>query len=359
MPLEAARDAGMKFVIIKATQGLAHNDPAYLGHLAAARAAGLLVGAYHFYDYTADGVAQADHFVDTLEASGILTDSLPPAVDIECLSRLGTADQAFAAAQLRAFVERVYARVGRYPIVYTSRPMWHEVTGADRTFGKLPLWVACWRCAEPALPAGWKGFSFWQIGARAVPPFPWKVDANIYWGTDEALVALRTRPMVIDGGAATTNDPVLSIDLSGLDGAAVHYSADAGATWSDWTPATPTGTFTIDSGEGEHTVWAQLRSSRKTLGPIVSDSIVFDSIGPVVSATLLGFRPARMDAERRAPIALSWSASDAASSWWARPCLWTAPALPRGGSTDGGRRETRRGPVPTPGWASESTAGSW
>ena len=45
---------------------------------------------YHVFDYTLDGKAQADHFVDRLEVTGALDGTLPPVVDVECWSYRGT-----------------------------------------------------------------------------------------------------------------------------------------------------------------------------------------------------------------------------------------------------------------------------
>src|SRR5690242_10324712 len=59
--------AGIIGVIHKATQGNGFKDPKYPGRRKAAEAAGLLWGAYHFAENTADGgggVEQAKFFLD-------------------------------------------------------------------------------------------------------------------------------------------------------------------------------------------------------------------------------------------------------------------------------------------------------
>ena len=77
-------DKGMKFVFMKATQGTYLVDDRFEVNVRRARAAGLVVGAYHFFDYHEDGVAQADHCVDTAAAMGMLTDAMPLSIDVEC-----------------------------------------------------------------------------------------------------------------------------------------------------------------------------------------------------------------------------------------------------------------------------------
>lgn len=142
--------------------------PAFREHLRSALSDGYLVGPYHFYDYRLGGRDQADHFVDTVAAAGLSKGSLPMVVDIECFARFGAADRSYVRAELRAFVGRVHQRTGRLPMIYTSWYMWRQVTGSDPTFGRLPLWVACWGCVRPALPVGWDDWDFWQVGSIVV-----------------------------------------------------------------------------------------------------------------------------------------------------------------------------------------------
>jgi GH25 family lysozyme M1 (1,4-beta-N-acetylmuramidase) len=183
VPYRALRDAGVRFALIKASQGTTIADPADRDHVRAARRAGLLVGPYHFYDYRLDGRAQADHFIDTLVAAGTLGRSLPLVVDVECFGPFGAADRAYVRSELRAFTGRVYERTGRLPMVYTSWYMWREVTGSDPSLGRLPLWVACWRCGRPLLPVGWDDWDFWQIGSIVTGDDGRRVGSDVYGGT--------------------------------------------------------------------------------------------------------------------------------------------------------------------------------
>ena len=65
--LTAAKNDGIVGVIHKATQGWKYRDPMYETNREQALAAGLLWGAYHF-GVGADGVAQADFFLSTVQA---------------------------------------------------------------------------------------------------------------------------------------------------------------------------------------------------------------------------------------------------------------------------------------------------
>lgn len=57
---------GVTFAIVKATQGISWVNPWFKRDLDDARAAGLLVGAYHFYELGFNAKAQAGHAIDTL-----------------------------------------------------------------------------------------------------------------------------------------------------------------------------------------------------------------------------------------------------------------------------------------------------
>ena len=61
------KDAGIIGVIAKATQGVNAHDPVYAQNKVAAKAQGLLWGAYHF-GTASDPIKQADDFVDTAAA---------------------------------------------------------------------------------------------------------------------------------------------------------------------------------------------------------------------------------------------------------------------------------------------------
>lgn len=59
-------DAGYRFVLVKATQGVTYVNPWLARDLEDAHAAGLHVGAYHFYDQGPDAAEQAHYFVAAL-----------------------------------------------------------------------------------------------------------------------------------------------------------------------------------------------------------------------------------------------------------------------------------------------------
>lgn len=71
---------GIKFAYIKATEGTTFVDARYDSNSRRAAAAGLKVGAYHFFRNSRDGKAQAAHFMRVIGKSSV---DLPLVVDIE------------------------------------------------------------------------------------------------------------------------------------------------------------------------------------------------------------------------------------------------------------------------------------
>src|ERR1700758_3489830 len=76
------KSKGIAAVILKATQGIGFVDPAFAQRLADARAAGLLIGAYHFMD-AASPVDQMAHFLSVVGAD----DGVLLVVDFEAYER--------------------------------------------------------------------------------------------------------------------------------------------------------------------------------------------------------------------------------------------------------------------------------
>lgn len=74
------RDAGVKFVYIKATEGGTFKDRRFIENLRRAREAGLKVGAYHFFRFDTPGYMQALNFAASIKGREL---DLPAVIDIE------------------------------------------------------------------------------------------------------------------------------------------------------------------------------------------------------------------------------------------------------------------------------------
>jgi GH25 family lysozyme M1 (1,4-beta-N-acetylmuramidase) len=183
------RAAGKRFVFIKASEDVDFVDNKYGTNRAGARAAGLLVGAYHFArpeSAAGDATAEADHFVNT---ANVAKGELLPVLDLE---HTGGLSQAALQTWTRTFLERVYQRTGSRAIVYVAPSFWKSNMGDTTWFadnGYKVLWVAHWTTAsDPSIPAqnwGGEGWTFWQYtSSGTVPGISGRVDLNRYNGSD-------------------------------------------------------------------------------------------------------------------------------------------------------------------------------
>lgn len=273
-------DQGMRFVFSKATQGTSFIDDTYGRNTHAARDAGLVVGPYHFFDYRKGGVAQANHYLDTLRGRSGLGSLLPLVVDVETLSSLGTPDKAKAKTRLHAMLDELYHQTGRYPMIYTSRYMWEKVVGGPTSFRQYPLWVACWKCDTMYLPSGWSAWDFWQVGQFKFSGGA-KLDGNVYKANMDRLREERQRGTRLDRGAKWAATRTVEADLRGYDGVEVRYASDD-QPFGAWQAYEPRLDLKLSDKQGNQEVRIQLRSFRNVKSPVLRDSIRLDSVPPVV-----------------------------------------------------------------------------
>ena len=104
------------FAILKANEVGYYVDETFARNLAGAQAAGLVVGAYHFFTFCRPGAEQAANFLKAVPRDRPM---LPPAVDIEFVGNCG-ARPAVADLQreLTAFLTPVEAAFGQTAIIY-------------------------------------------------------------------------------------------------------------------------------------------------------------------------------------------------------------------------------------------------
>ena len=193
--LQKASVAGMKAVFQKATQGLTYVDPTFDQNRQSAYSAGLLFGAYHF-GQDADGVSQANHFLDTVQLDG----KTLPVLDFESYKPKNkegvVVDKTMSLEQAKAFITQVYDQTGMYPGLYSGSSFLRNLLpSADEVLSKCWLWLAEYG-SHAVLPPGWDKWIFWQytdgvqFGPHQVPvPGVGPCDRDLFNGTEEELVA--------------------------------------------------------------------------------------------------------------------------------------------------------------------------
>jgi GH25 family lysozyme M1 (1,4-beta-N-acetylmuramidase) len=157
--------SGVRFAIMKATEGQTFNDPNYGTYRANANAAGVYIGAYHFArpdSTTNDATIEADHF------SGVAAPRSGDIVPVLDLEDSGGLSSSSLKTWVQTWLDRVTANVGANPMIYTSPSFWRTYMGDTTQFadeGYRLLWIANWFVPEPDVPANnWGGdsWTFWQ-----------------------------------------------------------------------------------------------------------------------------------------------------------------------------------------------------
>ena len=179
---------GQAFAFVKATQGHDITDPYFAVNWPQAKAAGLLRGAYHFYENGGDGVAQAQRFIAVLSGDH---GELPPVVDVE--DPHGTAN----INDLKGCLDAIETAFGHKPIIYTANWYWNPARwGGPVVWARqYELWVATYNTASPVLPSDWPTWRFWQTKMGAVDGIAAAVDIDVYNGsTDDLSAWLQIKP---------------------------------------------------------------------------------------------------------------------------------------------------------------------
>jgi lysozyme len=175
--------SGYRWVYIKATEGRTGIDPAYARNVAGARAAGLVVGAYHFWWPERDPREQARHFAKV--AGPHQAGDLPPCLDVEQDNGLKSAE---LDGRLQLLINDVRQLFGTVPTIYSSRRVYRE--WGLRVGGECPFWMVSWASKE-RLVEPWSRWTFWQTGpAKGVPGIEGDVDRNLFQGGEAQLRAL-------------------------------------------------------------------------------------------------------------------------------------------------------------------------
>ena len=186
------KEVGVQFAFIKASQGTSYQDPLFTGNWQAAREAGILRGAYHYFHPKLDAIRQARFFHQQFQED---PGELPPALDLEAPELTGLP----LAASISKFLQELENLTGQKAILYTSPGFWNSyLTPYPPEWAHLhPLWIAHYGVGRPTIPYPWVNYTFWQYTNRGevagITSFPARrprVDLNWFHGTLIDLVDL-------------------------------------------------------------------------------------------------------------------------------------------------------------------------
>lgn len=159
----ATKASGIIGVIHKATQGGAVIDQAYASRRKLALAAGLLWGAYHFFDFSASPSAQADHFLSV---------AAPDATTLVALDWENVGNKEPSAALAKAFLQEIEAKIGRKAVIYSGNVAKEQLRGTkDAYFGSHKLWL-CQYGPRAEVQISWSAPWLWQNNGDSYGPGP-------------------------------------------------------------------------------------------------------------------------------------------------------------------------------------------
>jgi len=213
--------SGRAFAFIKATQGDYNKQTKFGTNWTNAKAAGIRRSAYHFFDPTKDGVAQANFFLAALAAQGgLVPGDLPPMLDIECPTsssqsaaspnceysgNSGWVPTAMMQQRIFDWLDTVEAATGQKAFLYSYVSWFAGVGFTAPRLADYPLYIASYNsCAT--IPSPWTSAVFWQYSATTkVPGITPAGDVDRFFGTQADLDGLTIQPPIdagVDAGAS-------------------------------------------------------------------------------------------------------------------------------------------------------------
>jgi GH25 family lysozyme M1 (1,4-beta-N-acetylmuramidase) len=198
----SVKGAGIKFAFTKATEGVDFLDDTFTANMAGAKAAGVLIGPYHFARPDSfntnpnDAANEANDFVDAIQSyyqGNNLT--LRPVLDVERLPGVGTTAQnkAFLSEWIRDFAAVVNTRLGFNPVIYANSD--YAINYLETNINQFDFWLANYNYTPPTTPpvsqSGVFGsWDFWQYtGTGTVSGVSGNVDRDVFNGTMQQLSA--------------------------------------------------------------------------------------------------------------------------------------------------------------------------
>ena len=165
--------AGVRFVFLKASEGETFRDPAFLRNYAAARGAGIPVGAYHFFRFDRDGIEQAKNLLRVIGPRPL---ELGVAIDVEDQGNATGVPADSIKARLQLMIEYLNLR-GHRVTLYSNRAGYEKYLLPD--FEGSPLWIC--QFTDNSTNTDW---TYWQFDHHGrIPGIRGDVDLNVFSGS--------------------------------------------------------------------------------------------------------------------------------------------------------------------------------
>jgi lysozyme len=177
----------VRFAFMRATRGTNELDLQLTENWEGAKEAKIPRGAYHFYKYSHDPIAQAHYFLKNVT---IESGDLPAVLDIENDKNTNDSDlpKTDVVRGISAWLAIVEQQTGIKPIIYTNLDYYKRYIAYN--FPNYKIWIANYNNMRGVkLPDG-KKWSIWQTGDKArCNGISEKIDFNIFNGSLDDLKA--------------------------------------------------------------------------------------------------------------------------------------------------------------------------
>lgn len=172
--LQAAAADGVRFVFIKASEGVTFRDRNFASNYLKATHAGLKIGAYHYFRFDRDGIAQAKNFLNAIGGRHL---HLGIVIDVEDHGNATGVPADTILDRLDRMVEYLQLK-GHRVMFYTNRDGYEKYL-MERYPGS-PLWIC--HFSQTPFDADW---SFWQYDHHGtVKGIRGDVDLNVFVGSE-------------------------------------------------------------------------------------------------------------------------------------------------------------------------------
>jgi hypothetical protein len=136
-----------------------------------------------------------------------------------------------------------------------------------------------------------------------------------------------TVSLILDGGRAATNAPIVSVSLTttaGISGVSeMAFSAD-GQAWDPWQPYAIASSYTFVPGDGPKHLWVKVRSAIGLVSDPAQASILLETVAPTVTAITPA--PGSAVGDLRPTLSVTFSEAIDPASWLNLGLVMQAPS---------------------------------
>ncbi len=161
-------------------------DSTFDANWPAMKAAGVLRGAYQYFEPGEDPTTQANIVVSKIGVLG--AGDLPAMIDVEAT---GGQTATTIAAHIATWLSVVEKGTGKKPIIYTGKYFWQDHVADTTQFNGYSLWLAAYVSGCPDTPDAWSDWKIWQYTSTgSIPGISGNVDHDVFAGTLADVQAL-------------------------------------------------------------------------------------------------------------------------------------------------------------------------